>query len=113
MTINLKLLDNLESSVIAHGNTKKYVFLDNSQLINNLTQIAYASFNPGESCELHEHPTMFEYFFFISGTGIYTIDEIEYKISSNTFLEIPPKSIHKLTNNGLVDLKFVYWGIAI
>ena len=87
--------------------------MSDGELQNSLTQIAYGIFKPGESCELHLHPTMFEYFYFIEGYGNYLIDNQIYEIDPNTFIEIPPDTLHQLSANENQELKFIYWGIAI
>lgn len=105
-------LSNLVPEHTAHGSGTKFVFRANSELNNSCTQIAYGEFYPGECCELHLHETMYEYFYFLEGTGIYEINGKEYAIEPETFLEIPPNYEHRLYNNGVVCLRFVYWGVA-
>jgi mannose-6-phosphate isomerase-like protein (cupin superfamily) len=106
------LLKNISPSPVKHGNGVKFIFKKNEELNNNLTQIAYGSFLPGESCDFHVHPTMDEYFFFIKGEGVYNIGEKAIKIVPNTFLEIKSGIKHQLIAKGEENLEFVYWGVA-
>lgn len=105
------LLD-LVSQTTAHGSGTKLVFRTNEQMKNSSTQIAYGVFKPGEECESHIHPTMFEYFFFIKGFGTYVIEDESIELSPNTFLEIPPGKKHSLHADKQEQLEFVYWGVA-
>jgi mannose-6-phosphate isomerase-like protein (cupin superfamily) len=106
-------LSNLVPELNAHGSGTKLVFRKNTELNNSCTQIAFGEFKPGESCELHAHKTMYEYFYFIEGRCLYEINDTQYLIEPDTFVEIPPNYKHRLINNGDVYLKFIYWGIAI
>lgn len=107
-----KSLNKLSAIETAHGSGKKYVFRTNEQMKNSSTQIAYGVFKPGEVCETHIHPTMYEYFFFIKGVGTYIIGEQKVDLQPNTFLEIPPGVQHSLHADKGKTLEFVYWGIA-
>jgi len=109
----LKKLSELSPQVTAHGSGKKYVFRSNEDMPNASTQIAFGHFKPGEVCEEHVHPTMFEYFFFISGEGTYKIEGVEYNLEPNIFLEIPAGYTHSLHADKEKGLMFVYWGIAV
>ncbi|WBL41233.1 cupin domain-containing protein [Algoriphagus halophytocola] len=106
-------LQRLTSVNNAHGFGKKLVFKNNDELNNSLTQIALGVFQPGESCEEHKHPTMFEYFYFLKGEGTYRVGGENIKIYNGLLVEIPAGVLHSLHNEGLDELRFLYWGIAI
>lgn len=108
----LKKLSDIIPESTAHSSGEKFVFRKNEEMPNATTQVAFGNFKPGEVCEEHVHPTMFEYFFFISGQGTYRIEGIEYPLEPNTFLEIPAGSKHSLHADKGKSLRFVYWGIA-
>jgi quercetin dioxygenase-like cupin family protein len=103
---------NIEGIVTAHGTGNKKVFRFNHEMPHAMTQIAHGTFKPGEICEEHEHPTMYEYFYFLSGEGTYIVGENEYELKAGVFLEIPAGVKHRLEAKGSSDLTFVYWGIA-
>ncbi len=109
----LKKLSDMIPESTAHGSGEKFVFRSNDEMPNASTQVAFGHFKSGEVCEEHIHPTMYEYFFFISGEGTYKIDGVEYSLEPHSFLEIPAGSKHSLHANKDSDLHFVYWGIAI
>jgi quercetin dioxygenase-like cupin family protein len=88
------------------------VFLSNGDTATNLTQFAYGRFMPGEVCEEHVHPTMEEYFYFLQGTGTYTVDGNTYTLEPGVFLRIPAGVPHMLQAGGNESLEFVYFGVA-
>lgn len=108
----LKNLADLDGRPTAHGSGVKKVFRSNGEMPSNLTQVAFGSFNKGEKCEEHIHPTMDEYFFFLRGEGVYTIAEKDYELKANIFLEIPAGAPHSLKATSDTPLEFVYWGVA-
>lgn len=109
----LKKLSDIVAEPTAHGSGEKFVFRKNEDMPNASTQVAFGHFRLGEVCEEHVHPTMFEYFFFIEGEGTYIIEEEEYHLKPNSFLEIPAGVKHSLHADKGVNLKFVYWGVAV
>jgi mannose-6-phosphate isomerase-like protein (cupin superfamily) len=106
-------LSNIVKESTAHGSGLKQVFRSNDGLPSNLTQIAFGTFLQGESCEEHTHQTMDEYFFFIQGKGVYTIEDKDYELKPGCFLEIPAGVKHSLRATSETPLKFVYWGVAL
>lgn len=76
-------------------------------------QFAHGCMQPGQESGVHSHATMDEYFYFIKGDGVYTIDDQEYKVAAETFTRIGAGSKHNLKNNSTVPLEFVYFGVAV
>ena len=105
-------LKEVEAVSTAHGTGIKQVFLKNEDLDNSVTQVAYGTMQPGEGCEEHIHKTMDEFFFFLKGRGTYTIENVDYELSPNTFLRIEAGKNHSLMAKGDQPLEFVYWGVA-
>lgn len=96
----------------AHNSGTKKVLLSGDETDNAITQIALGKLEKGESVELHEHATMKEYFYFMEGTGCYTINEVKHELSKGSFVIIPEKTPHALINTGEEPLIFFYFGIA-
>lgn len=107
-----QVLGEISPQVTAHGSGKKFVFRTNDEMPHAATQFAFGTFEPGEVCETHIHPTMYEYFYFIKGTGTYIIEEQVIDLTPQTFLEIPAGKEHSLHADKGETLEFVYWGIA-
>lgn len=116
MHVNLgkisKHITEIKGEETAHQSGCKSVFLSSSDTQTNLTQFAYGKFKPGEKCENHSHPTMEELFYFLKGTGIYSVGNQKITLKPGLFLRIPANTNHELVNSGLEDLEFVYFGIA-
>jgi mannose-6-phosphate isomerase-like protein (cupin superfamily) len=106
-------LKNISPVITTHNAGEKFVFLSNEDSSTSLTQFAYGKLLPGEESGLHEHPTMEECFYFISGEGEYSIADKSYKITSGSFFRIPKATKHLLKALGTEPLTFVYFGIAI
>lgn len=109
--ILFKRLEQIQTELTKHGSGLKKVFLANEDTSINLTQFAYGEFAQGETCEIHCHPTMDEYFYFLEGSGVYIVDGEEIIITKDSFLRIPAGNYHELQCNKK-KLKFVYFGIA-
>lgn len=54
---------------------------------------------PGSAIPVHKHLNEDEYFFFISGTGVITIDDKEYIFKPGTSAFVPKNTWHGLKNN--------------
>ncbi len=109
----IRKLEEISPEPTAHGSGSKFVFRANNQMPHMSTQVAFGIFKPGEACEEHLHPTMYEYFYFISGEGTYTIDGVDYNLEPEVFLEIPSGLKHFLVADKGTELRFVYWGVAL
>ena len=109
----LALLNQLKPENNAHNSGIKRVFVNHHQVQSALTQFAHGTMQPGQESGFHAHATMDEYFYFIKGEGIYTINEQEYKAMPETFIRIGAGSKHNLKNNSTIPLEFVYFGVAL
>lgn len=97
----------------SHNAGLKKVFISSAEVNSNLIQVSYGKLLPGEIIEEHFHASMEEFFYFIKGSGVYTINGIDITIRGNTFIYIPAKANHRLVSNGNENLEFVYFGIAV
>jgi len=112
MSEQFKKLRDLEPQPTVHGSGLKSVFKTNPEMPHNGTQVAFGHFRPGETCKSHVHPTMYEYFYFLSGEGTYRVGDEKYDLVPESFLEIPAGVEHSLHADKNSDLRFVYWGVA-
>tara|TARA_Y100000590_G_C15307600_1_gene858849 strand:- start:124 stop:438 length:315 start_codon:yes stop_codon:yes gene_type:complete len=99
-------------SEISHGNGNKRVFISNKDTKTKLTQFAWSKFTTNQSCEMHTHPTMDEYFFVLQGSGIYHIDNKKLNIKKGDFIRIPagtPHQLHLRKHHKILEL--IYFGI--
>jgi len=96
---------------INHGQGLKKVFVKNEDTETDLTQFAYSRFKKGDTCKEHLHPTMDEYFYVLSGGGIYQIGDDEVCIKEGDFIKIKSKIVHSLLVNHSDGLELIYFGI--
>ena len=106
-------LSTVEAISTAHSIGIKKVLLRKGESNSNLTQIAYGSLNPNEEVEIHRHQTMEEYFFFLEGKGVYSVDGEQVELEKGVFVRIPADTDHSMKCIGTEKLEFFYFGIAI
>lgn len=72
-----------------------------SKTTDNITSVSLLSEEliPGSAIPVHKHLNEDEYFFFITGTGIITIDDNEYSFKPGTSAFVPKNTWHGLKNN--------------
>jgi len=63
--------------------------------------------NPGQSLSYQYHHKRSEDWLFITGTGVMTLDDKEFSISSGEKIHIPATSKHSVRNDGTSDLTFI------
>jgi len=66
---------------------------------------------PGTTIEPHEHESMEEVYYVISGTGRARVGDEETEVGEGSAVCIPPKKVHSLTNTGTYPLRFICFGI--
>ena len=110
---NFIKLKDIANELTNHQTSVKRVFVRNEDTDSAITQVAYGFMQKEESSGLHQHATMDEYFYFIKGSGIYTVGAEEYIIEPKTFVRVPAASPHSLAQTGQETLEFVYWGVAV
>ncbi|MBW1695682.1 MAG: cupin domain-containing protein [Deltaproteobacteria bacterium] len=64
--------------------------------------------DPGGGAKEHVHEKEQEAMFFYEGTGIATIDGVEYKIEPESVMLAPAGVKHSIQNTGTGPLKFVF-----
>lgn len=106
-----KRLGDILQDKTAHGDGDKYVFLEKEEALSNLTQVAVGFLTNRDCIEMHAHPTMEEYYYFLEGKASFIIGDDTFKCNPNTFVQVPHDVNHQLSTTNLV--KFLYWGIAI
>lgn len=72
-----------------------------------LRTFALAQLKPGEEVELHKHEGECEYYYIISGTGIYDDNGNIMEIQQGTVTYTPSGSSHGIKNIGNEVLEFI------
>lgn len=103
---------NIDYETTAHNQGLKKVFLRVNDTPTKVTQVAYGEFSSTDYCELHTHMTMEECFFFMNGTGTYTVGNQKIDLYPGVFVRIPAGIPHRLEASDGGKLKYVYFGVA-
>jgi len=64
--------------------------------------------DPGGGANFHAHEKEQEAMFFYEGTGVATVDGVEYKIEPESIMLAPAGVTHHIQNTGDGPLKFVF-----
>jgi mannose-6-phosphate isomerase-like protein (cupin superfamily) len=89
----------------------KKVIFNSNDFESDVTQLAFGELLTNQHIDSHMHESMEEIFIFISGTGIITINHIDYEIRNDSIYRIPIKTEHSI--KALSDLNFYYFGVAL
>jgi len=90
---------------------KKQILAKKENCKSNLTQAALGYLKKDEIIEEHFHSTMEEFYFFLSGNSIFTIENDSLQCKKGDFLMVPAKSKHFI--RAIEDTSFIYWGIGV
>ena len=63
--------------------------------------------HPGQRLSLQRHQKRSEYWLFLKGEAIVTLDEIEHKMHKNMHIDIPVGSWHRIQNIGNENVIFI------
>lgn len=102
----------LVSEPTRHGAEVTKEVLLRGGVLPDVTQVATATIPPHHENEFHEHPTMFEIYYVLSGEADYDIDGTTYAVGPGDFLVIPPGARHRQRSRSTPHRIF-YWGIAV
>lgn len=63
--------------------------------------------NPGQRLSLQSHEHRAEHWVIVAGTGIVTLDNSTRQVSTNDYVHVEVKQLHRIQNNGLDKLIFI------
>ena len=95
-----------------HGDAVLKEVLLRGGVLPQVTQVAVATIPPHHENEFHEHPTMFEIYYVLSGEAEYDIAEKTYSVGPGDLLIVPPRTPHRQRSKADPHRIF-YWGIAV
>ncbi len=109
----------MEKELFAYTNEMKYVVNKtngrHSTLIVTEEDMGASGFivgshtmDPGGFAQEHAHGNEQEAMFFYEGTGVATVDGVEYDIRPESVMLAPAGVTHSIRNTGDVPLKFVF-----
>ena len=110
------LLDRDTSHIDRKGRPiKKKQFIEPFE-IPNLSGFSVAELVPGQTVSDHKHDSMHEVFYILSGTGLFTIDGKESKVSRGYMIHLSPKEKHQIVAQESPDgspLTMAYFGVTV
>jgi quercetin dioxygenase-like cupin family protein len=95
----------------AHGDHIHKELLLKGGIVPGLTQVAESTVAPASAIEVHNHPTMWEFFFVLSGEAVYILDGEEFQVGPGDLFVVPPGRRHSQKTQ--TDSHTVlHWGLA-
>lgn len=84
--------------------------------VPNFVGVSIATFKPGQTMlPVHQHSSLHEFFYVISGRGIIQRDGVEHKVSAGTFLHMAPFENHGIwiPKDYKEDMKMLVCGVTV
>lgn len=106
-----RVLDELEHLPVSHNPAVRKRVIFKKGEMPTVTQIARATFPPGESAPGHSHADMWEVFVFESGVGEMEIDGVTHKLAAGDTFLIEPGEVHEIRNTGDGELVVTLIGV--
>ena len=98
--------DQTEPFTTADGSTiREFLNPRNSEIQNQ--SLAEAILSPEQSTAAHFHPRAEEIYFILAGAGTMTIEGETRKVTVGDAIAIPSGQIHRIINDGEVELRFL------
>jgi quercetin dioxygenase-like cupin family protein len=84
-------------------------------VIPNFSGFQVATLSAGQTVQRHEHSTMHEIFYILSGKAIFTVEDEDYIATNGTMIHLAPKEMHKIVaqESDEGDLVMAYFGITV
>jgi quercetin dioxygenase-like cupin family protein len=76
-----------------------------------ITQVAVSTIEPQTAVEMHQHATMWEFFFVLSGAATYFLDDEEFDVGSGDLFVVPPGKRHGQKAQDAPHT-VLHWGVA-
>jgi len=81
-------------------------------VIPNLSGFQVATLTDGQTVETHDHESMHEIFYVLSGLGTFDVDGVALSVSPGTMVHLAPHEKHSIRTNDS-DLTVAYFGITV
>lgn len=107
-------LEDLPFKSTSHAGISKKQFIE-PFAVPNLSGFQVATLPAGQSVQSHEHKTMHEIFYVISGKAIFTVNAVDHEAKTGTMIHLAPHERHSILALECPDgdLVIAYFGITI
>jgi quercetin dioxygenase-like cupin family protein len=84
-------------------------------VIPNFSGFQVATLLAGQTVQRHEHPTMHEIFYVLSGKAAFTVDDKDHIATKGTMIHVAPTEKHRIVaqESDEGDLVMAYFGITV
>ena len=94
----------------SHGIGLKQVLIKKELCMSGLEQAAYGFLKAGDKVEEHIHPTMEEFYYFVSGKTKFHIDGDILHCRKGTFVMVPAGLSHFI--EVITNAQFIFWCVS-
>ena len=100
-----------ELGVSHNADIKKKVFIGRNE-IPNIMMFGSATFQPGQSVEMHKHDTMYEVFYIQSGKVDFIVEGKKLTLEAGNCITIEQGEYHSQSNLYDEKVTWLYFGVA-
>lgn len=104
--MDVKNIAECEPFTTKDGSEIRELLAHRNSIIANQS-LAEARVPPGATTAGHYHPKTEEIYYILEGVGLMEIGEEKRDIKPGDAIAIPPGAVHRITNTGQVELKFL------
>ncbi|MDD5251423.1 MAG: cupin domain-containing protein [Patescibacteria group bacterium] len=97
---------------ISHNQEIKERVLIEKGALPHLMMFSYAVLQPGQSIEAHQHETMAEVFFVLSGQALFHVGNEDVVVSAGDCLTVGTGELHSQENISDAAVEWLYFGVA-
>lgn len=100
------------SHLDSHGKfIQKQQLVEAFQTIPTLAGFSVATLQPNQRVEFHQHETMHELFYVLSGSGTIHVNGINYTATQGLFVHVTPRERHSMWASSETELKMIVCGL--
>ena len=89
-------IDDIKIQPLNHDSGTKKVLFNYQDFDTPCRQISVATFNAGDVCEEHVHPTLDEHFYWEEGEGFFTINGENVPFAKGDYIYVPANTSHSI-----------------
>lgn len=104
--MDIQNLNAVTPFVTVDGSEIRELLAHRNSVVRNQS-LAEARLQPGNSTTRHYHPLAEEIYYITNGTGLMELDSVTRTVAPGDAIAIPPGAVHKITNTGKEELRFL------
>ena len=105
--------DDIPEEGVSHNPEIRKRVMVRKGVVPGLTNFSQSVFTPGQVCDAHAHPDMYEVYLVESGRGLIVIDGQQVPVRAGDCVVVEPGELHSMGNPDETDeLRLTYFGIV-